>query len=195
MINKRQQHWDEKWSHRRADERPSVCRLLAAYQAQLAGERALDVACGLGQNAIWLAQHGFDVDALDISPVALARAQAEAEQCGAQVNFVWADLDQIAGQGPGSLSFGRFTQYDVIVVRRFLNRCLWPALRQALAPGGWLFYETYNLRKHIVQRDFPDAFLLQDGELLRVFGDWRVVECGDEGGQHKEISWIVARKP
>lgn len=184
MTNERQQHWDEKWSQER-DKPPSVCSLLFKYQSQLSGGRALDVACGLGQNAIWLAQRGYEVDAVDISPVALARARTEAQRAGVQINFVQADLT--TGALPAD-------KYDVIVVRRFLERSLLPALPRALAPGGWLFYETFNQRKHITDRDFPDAYLVQDGELLRAFGDLNVLESGDHGGERGEISWIVARK-
>ncbi len=184
MTSERQQHWDEKWSQKR-EKASTVCHWLVKYQDQLDGGRALDVACGLGQNAIWLAQHGFQVDGADISPVALACAQAEAEQAGVRINFIQTDLNDAAWP---------VNMYDVIVVRRFLERSLWPVLRQALAPGGWLFYETFNQRKHITQRDFPDAFLLQDGELTRAFSGLRVIEAGDHGGERGEVSWIVCRK-
>lgn len=184
MTNERQQHWDEKWSQKR-NGASAVCHWLVKYQDQLAGGQALDVACGLGQNAIWLAQRGFEVDAADISPVALARAQVEAERAGVQINFIQTDLNN---------AIWPVNTYNVIVVRRFLERSLWPVLRQALAPGGWLFYETFNQRKHITQRDFPDAFLLEDGELTQAFSRLRIIEAGDQGGEHEEVSWIVCRK-
>ena len=186
MTRDDQQHWDDKWSRRPAEKRPAVCALLIKYLGRVPERgRALDVACGLGQNAIWLAQHGFQVDGVDISRVALARARACAEQAGVQVNFFQVDLDEYAPLPDA---------YAVIVVRRFLHRRLWPALRQALASGGWLFYETYNLRKQIAEREFPAAYLLADGELLRAFGDLDVIEAGDDGGEHGEVSWIVACK-
>ncbi len=187
MTNERQQHWDDKWSNRR-EALPSVCDLLLKYQAQLTPGRALDVACGLGQNAIWLAQYGFEVDAVDISPVAIQRAQAQASRAGVRVNFIQADLDS------GALPQIRPLGYDLIIVRRFLERNLLPTLRQALAAGGWLFYQTFNRRKRITDREFPEAYLLEDGELLRTFGDLRVIEAGDNGGEHGEVSWIVIRK-
>jgi tellurite methyltransferase len=186
MTTKRQQHWDEKWSLKR-ETTSSVCDLLIKYQAQLSPGRALDVACGLGSNAIWLAQYGFEVDAVDISPVAIERAQAEARQAGMRVNFIQADLES------GGLPPTRFPQYDLIVVRRFLERSLLPALRQALAPNGWLFYQTFNQRKRITDREFPQAYLLEDGELLRAFGDLHVIEAGDNGGEGGDVSWIVAQ--
>jgi SAM-dependent methyltransferase len=186
MINDRQQHWDEKWMLRRAADAPALCELLLKYQAQLTPGRALDVACGLGQNAIWLAQHGWRVEAIDISPVALERARANAAQANVPVHFIQADVIEYAWP---------VAAYDLILVRRFLERQLLPVLRRALAPGGWLFYETFNQRKRITQRDFPAAYLLGEGELRQVFCDLDCIEAGDDGGAHGEVSWLVARCP
>ena len=101
--------------------------LLAAWTDRLPRGRALDVACGLGRNAIHLAANGYAVDAMDISGVALAKARERASAAGVEVNWIEADLEQ------PDIARGA---YDVIVVARFLDRPLIPRLIDALRPGG-----------------------------------------------------------
>ena len=149
---------------------------------------ALDLACGVGQNAIWLARQGLTVDAVDISPVGIERGRASAAQAGVSVNFILADLDVWSPQ-PDC--------YDLVIGFRFLNRALWPRLRIALRPGGWLIYQTYNVRKLLhagnSAAEFPAEYLLALGELQDTFADWRILEAGDDGGQSGDQSWIVCR--
>lgn len=152
----------------------------------MSGGRALDVACGVGQNAIWLAQHGFSVDAVDISAVALEYGRQAAARAYVTVNFVRADLDAWAPQ---------MEAYDLVCGFRFLNRRLWPRLQAALRPGGWLLYQTFNVRKLTPGSDFPAAYLLAIGELPRTFPGWKILEAGDDGGSSRDQSWIVCRKP
>jgi SAM-dependent methyltransferase len=67
-------------------------RFLVGEAADLEPGRALDLACGEGQNAIWLATLGWEVTGVDYSEVAIAKARARAERDGAPVDFVCADL-------------------------------------------------------------------------------------------------------
>jgi SAM-dependent methyltransferase len=59
--------------------------------------RAIDLGCGEGDNAIFLAQHGFQVTAVDFSPAAIAKAKAKAHEAGADVDFVIDDLTGLTG--------------------------------------------------------------------------------------------------
>jgi SAM-dependent methyltransferase len=68
-------------------------RFLVAETEALAAGRALDLACGEGQNAIWLASLGWDVTGVDFSEVAIAKARARAERDGVDVDFICADLE------------------------------------------------------------------------------------------------------
>src|ERR1051325_7697024 len=67
-------------------------RFLVAEVTELPPARALYLACGEGQNAIWLASLGWDVTAVDYSEVAIAKANARAERDGVAVRFTCADL-------------------------------------------------------------------------------------------------------
>jgi len=65
---------------------------LVSETRELRPGRALDVGCGEGADAVWLAEHGWDVTALDVSRVALDRAADQAERVGVQVRWLHAGL-------------------------------------------------------------------------------------------------------
>jgi SAM-dependent methyltransferase len=116
-------------------------RVLVAEVAGLAPGRALDVACGMGRNAVWLAEQGWRVTGVDFSPVAIAEARKRAGAHGADVDFVVADLlayDATAGA------------YDLVLV--FFLQLVGPQLRSALtaaahavAPGGTFLLVGHDL--------------------------------------------------
>jgi tellurite methyltransferase len=188
ISNSDQERWDARWATAKEAHVREPHSLLVRFvsPARLAGWRALDVACGVGQNAIWLAQHGFTVDAVDISPVAIERGRIAAAQAGVSVGFVQADLD---------MWMPTANTFDLVIGFRFLNRRLWPRLQAALRPGGWLLYQTFNLCKRAPDSDFPRRYLLDIGELPRTFAGWKIIEAGDDGGPSRDQSWIVCRKP
>jgi SAM-dependent methyltransferase len=98
-----------------------------------AGGRALDVACGRGAVAVWLATRGFAVDAVDVSPVGLTAAEALARRCSVTDRVRWHlhDLDSgLPADCPGP--------YDVVVCQRFRDPRMYPNLIQLLAVGGLL---------------------------------------------------------
>src|SRR6185369_14836577 len=67
--------------------------------------RALEIGCGTGANAVWLAQQGFTVTALDLSPLAIERARHRAKNDGADVNFLIADALQPPATLAGPFDF------------------------------------------------------------------------------------------
>lgn len=174
--------WDEKWQDMMRPAAPSD--LLQAKERVLPGGLAVDVACGLGQNALWLARHGYQVLGVDISHVALQRARRRARhlQQRERVLFVQVDLDR-----------WRLPRHsvDLVCVFRFLDRDLFPMLKEAVRPGGYLFYQTRHvgLLQRLPQSN-PD-FLLKRGELPGVFFTWNVLTY-TEGA---EDARLVAQKP
>jgi len=146
------------------------------------GSRALELACGLGRDALWLAAQGYTVDALDISLTALRRARAEMRRRGLRVHFVAADLDHIP-LAP--------RPYDLVYVYRFLDRRLFGAIRAFVRPGGVVIYETLNVRR---LHDFPDTspdHMLALDELPTYFPGWEVLEASDDGASSR----FAGRKP
>ena len=132
-------------------------------------QRALDIACGLGHNAIWLAQQGWQVDAVDISTKGLELAGECATTNDVHVDWIEADLDDWNSAA---------NKYDLVVVFRFLDRETVPrVVRTALRPGGWLVYETFSaaqFRRSDNHISNP-VFILAPGELSALFPDFKVV--------------------
>lgn len=98
--------------------------------------RALDVATGTGRNALYLAERGYDVEAVDVSDEALARARRRADERGVDVEWIRADLTD----PEFDLETGA---YELITVSFFAALDLLPDLKEALAPGGVLVYEHH----------------------------------------------------
>ncbi len=123
--------------------------------------RALDVACGRGASAVWLAQRGLDVTGVDVSRVALdeLRRRADAAGVGDRVLTIEHDLD--AGL-PADLG-----EFDLVLCSHFHAPEIWPAFRAALAPGGVLALETPTSLNADLGLRAPNArYLVAPGEIV-----------------------------
>lgn len=184
MSDKDRERWDAKWGSR-SGEPFEPHPVLTKHREILAGRGdALDLACGRGQNALWLARLGYQVIGVDISPVALNSARTDARRFGLshRTQFELTDIDSY------SLPEGT---YDLICVIRFLDRRLFSAIRASLRPGGLVVYATRHLGAFEVHPDINKAYLLERDELLEQFGEWPVLHYR-EGAVEAEI---IARKP
>jgi SAM-dependent methyltransferase len=140
--------------------------------------RALDVACGNGRHTLYLASHGFEVDAIDRDADKLEKLAATAKQRHlGQVTVKQLDLERTTDERP---EFPTNT-YDVIVVSFYLHRPLFPWLIEALKPNGILLYETFTIDNYLRHRH-PRRweFCLAQNELLRLTSSLRVLSY-DEG--------------
>lgn len=177
-----------RWDRRYADPHTKLGRAAHPLLVQYAlpappGARALELACGLGQAALWLAEQGYTVHAIDISLAALRRARAEQLRRGVRgVTFIAADLD--------IFPLPR-TTYDLVLVFRFLDRRLFPAIRERVRSGGLVIYETLNIRQQARMPATCPEHMLALGELPRYFAGWEVLLARDDD----HTSAIVARKP
>lgn len=118
------------------------------------GGTVLDLACGTGRHARWLAQRGLSVVAADRDPAALA---ALSETDG--ISVVEADLE--AGTWPFEAH-----RFDIVLVTNYLYRPRFPKLLDCVAPGGFLIYETFMLGNARFGKPSNPDFLLAPGELL-----------------------------
>ncbi|GFO61853.1 SAM-dependent methyltransferase [Geomonas silvestris] len=135
-----------------------LARCFETVRPLVPGLRAIDLACGEGRNAIYLAQHGFRVTAVDISPRGLERGERRAAEVGVSVDFVQADLE----------AFRFDERYDLILDFNFLLRPLIPLMVAALNPGGVIVMETI-LDTPSIEPGHTKSFLLQPGELVQLF--------------------------
>ncbi|MCK6455093.1 MAG: methyltransferase domain-containing protein [Phycisphaerae bacterium] len=142
--------------------------LLRERWTDLRGQRAIDLACGTGRDAVFLAMQGFAVEAVDVLPDALERAEDLARRCGVSIRTRAVDLE-----GASSLEAGA---YDLVAVFNFLHRPLLPVLPTLLRPGGCLIYETFLAEQRArYGKPVSDAHLLGPGELRTAFGTLDVV--------------------
>jgi SAM-dependent methyltransferase len=87
--------WDRRWTERLPDAPTGPNRFLVAETESLAPGRALDLACGNGRNAVWLAERGWQVTGIDFSPVALAAARRLAAEWGVEVAWIERDVMEL----------------------------------------------------------------------------------------------------
>jgi tellurite methyltransferase len=155
------------------------------------GRRALDVACGDGRNAVYLARLGFAVDACDVSDVAIDGLRAAASEAGLAITATRMDLAQ------EPLPAGR---YDVVVQINYLQRELFGSLVGALAPGGILVAETFT-RAHVerVGGRLDERFLLSPGELLTACAALRLLRYREgiigSPERRKAVASLVSQQP
>jgi SAM-dependent methyltransferase len=193
--------WDARYreSARPLPDRPAA--ILAELLPLLPRGRALDVACGAGRNAIFLAMRGWDVTAVDFSSAALALASSAAQAASIPVTRE-RTFAEPPRQPPGlhliegdleKLSLPR-QAFDLILCTNYLQRSLFRQVEAALRAGGVLLYETFT-RDQLQFAAGPRnrEFLLNPGELRESFPDlttlfYREVSAG------KGIASILARK-
>jgi len=138
-----------------------------------AGGRVLDVACGTGRHAHFLASRAMVVTAVDRDPAALVQVRAQwPTNASPPAHILQADLESEPWPLPGS-------QFDAVVVTHYLWRPLWPSLLGALAPGGMYIHETFAHGNATVGKPSRPDFLLQPGELLTACQGLRVVAFED----------------
>jgi tellurite methyltransferase len=150
-----------------------------------ASGRALDVAIGPGRHAVPLARAGFKTFGVDIRHDAAAEAMTIAASVGVRIHAWCADLTS------HPLPADRF---ELVVVSRYLQRDLFPALRTAVTPGGVVLYETFTTaqRAHGTGPRSPDH-LLEPGELARQFDGFEVLFY-EEVSAPEAVARIAARR-
>jgi 2-polyprenyl-3-methyl-5-hydroxy-6-metoxy-1,4-benzoquinol methylase len=153
--------------------------------------KALDIATGEGRNAVFLAQKGFDVTAVDISEMGLKKARRLAREKGVRIRTFLADLDNFQIEKE---------QYNLIANFYFLKRSLIPKIKKGLKKGGRVIFETYTLEQKMLGTGGPKCakYFLKSNELLKLFKDFRILFYREgifkEGGRRKAVTSLIAEK-
>jgi tellurite methyltransferase len=182
--------WEEKYSADGYEPRRTPSALLTEWLDDRPPRKALDLACGTGRNSLYLAEKGYAVTAIDISPRAIAMAERFAREKGLKINWIVADLDNHAIQG----------RYDLIVISFFyVNKNMVPPIIDALKRGGWLLYENRMLSPSSADEDQKHRFHLRPGELRELFQGLKVISYEErradgEGGRPSYLASLVAQK-
>jgi len=183
------QKWDQRYTEDSYRKNNPVT-LVQDWLPEIPIGKALDVACGAGRNAIHLAQAGFKVDAIDISPEGLKKAQLTAAEQGLGVNWIEHDLDR---------SFAFNSDYDLILVMWFVNLGLVKQLCDCLAPGGYLICEEHLITAEDVIGPTSDDYRVAPGALRAAVSGLEVllyqesIETGEDDGERVASARVVAR--
>ena len=188
MSHEEQIAWDERFrtgDHANTEPDPFLIQLQEYEELFSPGGHALDVACGAGRNAVWLAQKGWDVTACDISLEGLRKAQALARKHGVRLNLFCQDLEN------ASLPTNHF---DLMICFFYLHRKLLPLLKMALRTKGLLVYKTYTTdQQRYPGRPSHPLHLLRPQELLDHFRDFRILSY-QEVIKSKGVAQLIAQK-
>lgn len=145
------------------------------------GGRVLDLACGTGRHAIWLAGQGYQVDAIDRDAQAVAGMQGMLN-----IKVTIADLE--TGNWPVT---GQ--QYDGIIVSRYLYRPLLSSLARMLNPDGVLIYETFMLGNERYGRPSNPDYLLLPDELKMVYTPLLKIYAFEQGKVEDPVPAMTQR--
>ena len=153
---------------------------------------ALDLACGLGANSLFLAARGLEVHAWDISEVAVSHLAEQANSLA--LNIQTRVINITAAALP-------FESYDLVITSHYLDRSLPKAILNATLPGGLICYQTFTADKQIDKGPSNPMFLLQPNELQSFVPDCEILACKDESHNTNKDdplagrAFIIARKP
>ena len=166
--------------------------MLAEHQSLLPKKgSSLDLACGLGENALFLAEHGLKTYAFDISSVAIKKLQQQALQRKLVVHCQQQDIEKTP------LAKNKF---DVIVVSRFLSRDLSCEIMNALKLGGLLFYQTFTQAKISKTPPNNPNYLLAENELLHLFSPLKIryyqeyALVGEQSSGNRDEALFIGQK-
>ena len=182
----------EQWNQRyRAGEQlftePSP--LVKRYSRELEPGRALDLACGVGRNALYLAQNSWQVTAVDGSPLAIEILQQRAREQKCHVDARVADLER----GEFEIEPGA---YGLICDCYYLQRSLIPKMQSGVRPGGIVVAIV-----HLADPDQPQGTptRARPGELRAFFADWKILHeyegTSREACHQRPVAELVAQKP
>lgn len=183
------QKWDTRY--REASAPPPARVLLENIHLLPRSGRALDLACGLGSNALLLAERGLETYGWDSSSVAVEELRRRARERGVCVH---AEVRDVVAWPPERARF------DVIVVTHFLDRSLTPHLINALNADGLLFYQTFTRARVSDTGPSNPAYRLAENELLSMFSALQLLvyreegRTGDLGSGFRDEAMMVARK-
>lgn len=159
--------WDERFREGRYPQNPDPDPVLTRYLEWAPDGRALDIATGTGRNSVYLAEQGYEVDAIDQSIEGLHIARQNAAEAGVADRCEWINADALA------FTYPRET-YDVITARSFRIFDRLTDVKAALRSGGMLYYQDHMRTAEGVDYGPPTARRVGANDVLRACLDLTV---------------------
>ena len=163
MTEQDREKWNSKYQKNYGNSDPS--EILEKYISLASHGNALDLACGNGRNSKFLVQKGFQVDAVDISNIAINHLVGK----DPRINVICEDVD--TWQIPQD-------RYQIIINIRFMDRRLFPMIQKGLKLGGVLIFESFI--------DEKKDYCLKPNELLNAFESFHVVYYEEKKAEHSD---------
>jgi SAM-dependent methyltransferase len=186
--------WDEKYIKKPSllKSRPHTQKLQLALSHAQTG-KALDIACGIGRNTLFLAKNGFYVDAIDIAQAAINKLNEDAKEqnLSSHINAILADTDEFEIEK---------NIYDFIIMSNFLDRRLIIEAQNALKKNGIFFIETYMLSDENEKENSDPKNMLKPNELKEMLTDsFELIEYDEFDNESFELykmkkQAIIAKK-
>ena len=189
-MNELQNRWNARWQEKSLTANWQADSWLQKVLPLLPEGTALDIACGMGRNAIFLAEHGYAVTAIDMSDVALQLLDDEAQQRGLSIESRQFDLEAVNPVLPVG-------PFDLLLNFFYLHR---PLLAQELSrvrPGGVAVVRTFSCAGSDSFGPVRPEIALREGELPGIFAGWKILlheeglEPSAKGGS---LAGIVAQR-
>lgn len=181
--------WDERYAvGKYSSAEPH--KLLVELAEKLSPGKALDLACGTGRHAIFLAEEGWTVTAVDNSSIGIEIARQRAKEKGVEVDFRIADLEK------GEFEI-KENAYDLICDFYYLQRDLFPQMQAGVKVGG-IIISTIHIYG---EGEEEGIFLLKEGELREFFRNFEILHYRetaltdkDAGEHHRRTAEIIAQR-
>lgn len=173
--------WNSKYKERLQNQEESLANpRLMNLSPYLTGGSALDLACGLGANSLFLARLNYQVQAIDISDVAVHALQEQAAKQNLAIKARVCDLTELTNH--------EWTDnyFNLVVITYYLDRALFPFVKSIIKQNGYFFMETFYFSPQKEGQGVSNQYKLRSGELLAEFADWKVLfyeENEQEGRQ------------
>lgn len=162
-----------KWNEKHKEQlnqikEPKANQRLEALSSYLTGGNALDIACGLGGNSLFLAKMNYQVQAIDISDIAINYIQEQAAIRKLEIFPQKCDLTEINKLDGSNDSF------NIAVMTYYLDRDLFPIVKRIIKEHGYFFMETY-FQSPQNNQNISNKYKLMPQELLNEFRDWKIL--------------------
>lgn len=182
--------WDERYkSGKYSSAEPH--KLLIGLVEKLTSGKALDLACGTGRHANFLAEKGWEVTGVDNSEIGIEVALKRASEKGLEIEYIVADLENRGFEI-------KENTYDLICDFYYLQRDLFEPMKRGIKPGG-IIISTIHL---FDEGEEHARFVLHDGELREYFSSFEILHYhetkltdDDAGDHHRRTAEIICRRP